>query len=459
MRYKFSLERTRKVIIFILDIIIYLISFVLSFLLRYQFSIPVVNFADFLNAIPYILLIFGVLYVLTGMYSLYNKRINELIGSIIVNQFIMTIIVSFIIYFGGWLAFPRTVIFIHLFVSIISLIIWRYFVYELYKKVVGKETVIVVGRVNACKRAIRNFESLHNDMYEITGIICNNFYTNLKNVIDDADIIYLTNPVSTEEYNKVLKYLTKKNKKTFLSTNFENLLLLNPTIKNIEDETFLKTSGFSITSEGAILKRIVDVIISFVVMVFLLPIFIIVSVLIKLTSKGPVFYKQTRITMANKEFEILKFRTMIVDAEKQIGPVLAQTNDTRITPLGKYLRTLRIDELPQLINVLKGDMSLVGPRPERPYFVRKFNEKNDYYYLRHNVRAGITGYAQVYGKYITDFESKLNFDLIYIKKQNFFLDLQILIQTIRILFDKVSSQGQTEEDKNYDMFKGIEVYR
>ena len=186
---------------------------------------------------------------------------------------------------------------------------------------------------------------------------------------------------------------------------------------------------------------------------------LITAILIKATSKGPVFYKQIRITKDQREFNILKFRTMSATAEKDSGPVLATANDARVTTIGKYLRSLRIDELPQLINVLKGDMSLVGPRPERPFFVDQFNKENPYYYLRHNVRAGITGYAQVYGKYATDFNSKLNFDLVYIKKYSFILDIKILLQTIKILFDKVSSKGLDEEVVIGEIPENIQIYK
>jgi exopolysaccharide biosynthesis polyprenyl glycosylphosphotransferase len=217
---------------------------------------------------------------------------------------------------------------------------------------------------------------------------------------------------------------------------------------------------FHISPEDDLLKRAGDILISVILLILASPIMLVTALLIKATSKGPVFYKQTRITLDQREFSILKFRTMSATAEKDSGPVLAQANDSRVTTVGKYLRSLRIDELPQLINVLRGDMSLVGPRPERPFFVEQFKEENPYYELRHNVRAGITGYAQVYGKYSTDFQAKLKFDLVYIKNYSLLFDIQILLQTIKILFDKVSSKGVDEASEWGDTLPdSIDIYK
>jgi lipopolysaccharide/colanic/teichoic acid biosynthesis glycosyltransferase len=144
--------------------------------------------------------------------------------------------------------------------------------------------------------------------------------------------------------------------------------------------------------------------------VILFPLLVIVAIIIKLYDRGPIFYKQKRVTKDNKIFDLYKFRTMIVDAEKNIGPVLASERDPRITPIGRFLRASRIDEIPQLINVIKGDMSIVGPRPERPFFVEKFNEEVDEFKYRVFVKAGITGLAQILGKYSTDPENKAKYD-------------------------------------------------
>src|SRR5699024_1037167 len=346
------------------------------------------------------------------------------------------ITITSLTFLGRWFAFPRTIIILSFLISSVLLTIWRLVVYELYKRLSGTRKVMVVGPELNCKRAIRNFESARNDIYVVDIAVYGNFIENIKLNIDKVDVIYLTENLPDSIQTEITTLLTAHDKKIFLSSSFNNLLLLNSNIRNIEDETLLELTEFSIAPELDIINRFVDILVSILLIIVTAPIILITAILVNITSHGPVLYKQTRITLDQREFDILKFRTMKITAEDSTGPVLATTNDTRVTSIGKYLRSLRIDELPQLFNVLKGDMSLVGPRPERPFFVEQFQKQNSYYYLRHTVRAGITGYAQVNGKYATDFNSKLNFDLLYIKKYSLILDIEILLQTIKTLFDK-----------------------
>jgi lipopolysaccharide/colanic/teichoic acid biosynthesis glycosyltransferase len=164
--------------------------------------------------------------------------------------------------------------------------------------------------------------------------------------------------------------------------------------------------------------------------------FLVVALAIKLYDGGPVFYKQRRATKDLKEFDILKFRSMVVDAEKD-GPQPAVDNDKRITPIGKVIRALRIDELPQIINILKGEMSIVGPRPERIEHVEKYSEEIPEFVCRYKVKGGLTGYAQVFGKYNTSAYNKLKMDLIYIQNYSLALDLKLILMTVKILFKTV----------------------
>lgn len=453
-------SKTRKVFIGVIDVILFHFSILLSFYIQFGNSVPVRNFEAYRNAIIYIMIAFVLLNILFGVYILYNKSIADFLYITIIIQIIMTIAIMAVTFFGRWFAFPRSVLLINLLVSIIVLFIWRILVYKIYEKISGSKKVMVVGTKAQVASAIFNFENSKSKRHKVTIAVLSDFYKNIADNFDKVDIVYVASKIDNEEKIRIYDLLIKEGKKLFINTNFENLILVNPNIMNIEDESIIEISDFKISSEDGLIKRIVDILFSIILLVIISPIMLITALLVKVTSPGPVLYKQVRITKNGKEFNILKFRTMSATAEKESGPVLAKSNDSRVTPLGKYLRSLRIDELPQLINVLVGDMSVVGPRPERPFFVDQFEEQNSSYYLRHNVRAGITGYAQVYGKYATDFNSKLNFDLLYIKKYTILLDVKIMLQTIKILFDKISSAGLDEEEiQNKKIPKDIKVLK
>jgi len=206
---------------------------------------------------------------------------------------------------------------------------------------------------------------------------------------------------------------------------------------------FINNESASI--EFLIVKRLFDVIVSIIGLIVLSPIMLITALLIKLYDKGTVFYKQKRLTKNGKEFDIIKFRSMKMDAEKTGQAILAASNDSRITPIGKVIRTCRIDELPQLINIIKGDMSIIGPRPERPEIAGQYLEDLPEFSLRLRMRAGLTGYAQVYGKYNTTPYDKLLMDLIYISKASIAEDIKIMLATVKILFVPESTEGFSSE--------------
>jgi exopolysaccharide biosynthesis polyprenyl glycosylphosphotransferase len=188
------------------------------------------------------------------------------------------------------------------------------------------------------------------------------------------------------------------------------------------------------------LKRLMDIFISFLILIVSSPIIILTSIAIKIDSKGPIFFKQERLGQNGRPFKVLKFRSMINDAEKYTGPVWSQKDDPRVTRMGKFVRRVRIDEIPQMFNVLKGEMSLVGPRPERAFFVEKLSQEIPYYKRRLKVRPGVTGWAQIKHKYdetIEDVKIKLRYDLFYIENMSIRMDFKILLRTVFVvLFGK-----------------------
>lgn len=208
------------------------------------------------------------------------------------------------------------------------------------------------------------------------------------------------------------------------------------------DDLLIFSIGLPHLTQGQVLmKRILDIVGAGGLLVLASPLMVIAGVAIKLMSKGPAVFKQDRLGQNGAEYTLYKLRTMVANAEKHTGPVLASDTDSRITPLGRWLRYTRIDELPQLFNVLKGDMSLVGPRPERAYFVEQFRKTVHGYDLRFGVKPGVTGLAQVAGSYSTTAERKLRFDLMYIFNYSLLIDLKILLKTVLVVLDKRQAKG------------------
>ena len=212
------------------------------------------------------------------------------------------------------------------------------------------------------------------------------------------------------------------------------------------DTPLLLFRNCGLTVEKQVIKRIFDVICSTFMFAVLSPVFLLIAVLIKAYDGGPVFYKQERLTKDGKIFMVYKFRSMRVDSEKQ-GARLAMKGDSRVTPVGKVLRNIHFDELPQLLNIIKGDMSLVGPRPERPEIAAEYAKEIPEFSYRLKVKAGLTGYAQVYGKYNTTPYDKLKLDLTYIENYSFVLDLQLIATTVKILFQKENTEGVEQWQK------------
>ncbi len=211
-------------------------------------------------------------------------------------------------------------------------------------------------------------------------------------------------------------------------------------VEQLNPAWLIFSEGFYKSRTRRFLKRIMDLIVSTVFLILLSPVIIATAILIKIDSKGPVIFSQERVGKNRKVYMVFKFRSMVVEAEKLSGPVWAEDNDSRITRVGKVIRRWRIDELPQLWNVLKGDMSFVGPRPEREFFVKKLEDIIPYFAERFSTKPGITGWAQVsygYGASVEDAIEKLNYDLFYIKNMSIFMDLMIILRTIKIvLFGK-----------------------
>jgi len=291
------------------------------------------------------------------------------------------------------------------------------------------------------------------DKYCITGeISCNEPIEKITKELENYDAV-LINDVPSEIRNDIIKACFDSGKRVYFTPKISDILIKGSDDVDLFDTPLYLCKNVGMDGISATLKRTGDIIISLLALIVGAIPMIIVAVLIHKYDGGPVFYKQTRCTIGGKEFQILKFRSMIVDAEKDGKARLASENDDRITPIGHFIRATRIDELPQFINILKGEMSFVGPRPERPEIIKEYVKEVPEFAFRTHVKAGLTGYAQVYGKYNTTSLDKLKLDMIYVEKCSVLLDIQLILMTIRVIFTKDATEGVAEGETNANVHK------
>ena len=343
---------------------------------------------------------------------------------------------------------PKTAFGLMLVPQLISLSIIKGFSYLFLKRVNIKTSLIFGPREEVHKLAKK---ILYDDnkfiylKYLIYDEFDNGDINKLFGYIDKIDYVYLTESLPTDKKNIIISYCYKIQKKFYLVPKLYELSINKASVSQVGDTLVYEINGLGLSLEQRFFKRTFDLFVSISGLIIALPFMLFTAIFIKLYDRGPILFKQERITRNNKKFMLYKFRTMVPNAEKNTGPVLASSNDQRITKIGKFIRASRLDELPQLFNIIKGDMSIVGPRPEREFFTKQFIKENKDYQYRLNVKSGVTGLAQALGTYNTNFNEKLRFDIYYITNYSFLNDIYILLHTIRSIFDPNSSQGLSKD--------------
>ncbi len=316
-----------------------------------------------------------------------------------------------------------------------------------------RQMIMVYGTNNSLQLKVKM--DSRKDKYQIKKLISSeeDFDLICKEIAKyDAVII---NDVPAQKRNDILKFCYQHSQMAYVVPKITDVILRGSTDNSLFDTPIFFVKGFGLTITQRILKRIMDIVLCLLAMILAAPIMLIVAIAIKLEDGGPVFYKQKRVTINEKVFNILKFRSMIVNAEAAGISIPATGEDPRITKVGKVIRALRIDELPQILNILKGDMSIVGPRPERVEHVEKYTNEIPEFTYRLKVKGGLTGYAQIYGKYNTNPYDKLRMDLLYIENYSLLLDLKLIATTIRIMFQKESTEGFEKAEETQEEAKSI----
>ena len=324
-------------------------------------------------------------------------------------------------------------------IDLIIVILWVVFMRMIYEKIYPPRKMLLVYGTHNPKDLIHKISS-REDKYNICEMVHLSLgEEKIKEKIDEYPSVILGD-IPAHERNVFLKYCFEQNIRCYSIPKISDILLRNADSIHLFDTTLMLSRNRGLTAEQEFAKRAMDIVFSLIGLVIALPFMLVIAILIKAYDGGPVFYKQDRLTKDGRVFQILKFRSMKVQSEKK-GARLAMKDDDRITPIGRVLRQIHFDELPQIFNILKGDMSLVGPRPERPEIARQYLEEIPEFNYRLKVKAGLTGYAQVYGKYNTTPYDKLKLDLTYIETYSFVQDIKLLMLTFKILFQKESTEG------------------
>ena len=412
-----------QITLFLTNVILINLGFLFAFLIRYGLPFPKNNFLPYKKSFLFLTLIYMGALAVFGVYQSRFKSSWNLFKRVFLGVFLGTLLcVAFVYVFRiKWGAFPTSVFAISFFMNLLLIFKVNQFVLKAKKKIKKRVIILGEGKVDDIVGKKANVERKRID--QIRELLK---YTTV-------DEIVVSEKITNAKDLNLLLYLERKLRADILFSPLVYLELLPERINGNSSVELLNTFVGRQSDRDEFFITILDISTSLILLILAAVPMLIISILIKLTSRGAVIYKQERVGKDGKTFTLYKFRTMVKDAEQKVGPVLAQKNDSRVTKIGKILRTTRFDELPQLFNILQGKMSIVGPRPERPHFVKLHKALQG---LRLAVKPGLTGLAQVKNVYDLHPKHKLKYDYLYIQRRTLALNIKIMLQTIPVVFLK-----------------------
>jgi len=428
-------------IVKLLNLLIMLMPFVYAWYTYYADDLYVTFFkrGHWLVIILYALMYFVIGRIYDAFRVSYNSK-----GEMIYSQALALLEVNVFMYIVAWLLIRNTPVVLPVIgvyaIQLVLAVIWSYVSQIWYFKTFPANKTVVIWDMRKGITSLIDEYDLTKKFKVVADASAEECIADLS-ILDGADTVFLVG-VHSHDRNIIAKYCLINNIKAFLIPRIGDLIITGAKRTQMFHLLMLKVERFNPDFEYLIIKRLGDIILSLVAIVLFSPILLITAVCIKLEDHGPIIYKQTRLTKNGKRFEILKFRSMRTDAEKDgVARLSTGDSDDRITKVGRFIRKVRVDELPQLFNILKGDLSIVGPRAERPELAAEYEKELPEFALRLQTKAGLTGYAQVYGKYNTTPYDKLLMDLMYIANASMFEDIRIIFATVKILFMPESTEG------------------
>lgn len=451
--YLQQFPKTRKLIMLTGDVLLMSVSYFISSSFILNDLVSFENLYSNIGLFPILVVLTGLLLNINGLYSIGTKRFAEILLSVAVTNFSVLVLVLALGFLIQDIASSFVLLLLTIALQFLFLSIWRYLTWRIERHIHAVRDVLVIGSEEECIRVYKRLSQQYHLNMKLKYICTDMQNSQWKDSAASVDVVIMCPGMRHHHKVQVINFCYQHGKRPLLIPNAFEIFCSGAELDKIDDIPVFRPPGLCPTLEVRTLKRALDLCVAMIGIVCALPFMLVTALAIKVCDGGSILYSQVRMGRNGKVFRVYKFRTMRVDAEKYSGPILAQENDPRITRLGHFLRAVRLDELPQIWNVFVGDMSIVGPRPERPFFVEQYIAEMPEYAYRHNVKPGITGLAQVYGKYNTTAFDKLVYDLMYIQRCNVLTDLTIIIQTVKVLFTKSATDGVAQSEAELDLTK------
>jgi len=419
------------------------VATILAFLVRFGGRIPASNFQAYLEIIPWITFIRVLTFYFAGLYEREDEEDGfHIFYSVFIAVTLGSVAIIALSFYLRTLPFPRTVFPISWAFNILFISTWHTYLFHQRQKKLPPKRFLVLGGSPKGEEIAKEIKNQSFPRSKIVGLLGEdeskrNFDSpGLRRAIRQkkaSDVVIVDPDISRRRILDMVFAAEAEDVTVWLVPGLYEVMMGRTELTHLGDIPLVKLRSEPLREREKVTKRLVDLIFSIFALIFSAPLMLLFPLIIKLESKGPILYRQKRVGLKEKIYEVYKFRSMFENAEAETGPILATQNDERVTRVGSFLRRSHLDELPQFLNILKGEMSLVGPRPERPAFVKRFDREIRGYSRRFAVKPGITGLAQLYGRYETSAGKKLKYDLAYINNWSLGLDLKILFLSLEII--------------------------
>jgi len=424
---------------FVVDVAVVSFSYFLTAYIRHAIGLTYSdrNISSLISFLPYVIFLFVLFFLVYKLYVIDTVTFYESFVNIFILSLILLIFGFAIPFFIRAFSLPRSLVLITFLLHVLLLTLSHLTFRSIYLDILPSSRVLVITPDRKSGESLLNYAKQY--LLKVSDgvvFVANEFnIDNLDELVSVFDLFIVDTGCNVKDKANIIEKINEENKPIYVLPEITELFLLNQKSYVVSDIVLLTCDIDGISIADEIVKKIIDVVISIVALVIFSPVFLFASIAIIKEDGRPVFYLQNRVGKDGKIFKIIKFRTMVKDAEKYTGAVLSNGNDSRITKVGKFLRKTGLDEIPQFINVLKGEMSVVGPRPERPELISEIKKTVPNYDIRLKVKPGITGFAQLYGRYDTPFEQKLKMDILYMRSKSFlFTDIYIILNTLKLFF-------------------------